>query len=88
MYNPSNPGSNTVMHVNNKIDIFVIFCKAMGHLHDDVIQRLLVESFRLCANRRNIVDQQLPTLLDATCCIRLHTLLHVVGCGCMLLRKV
>ena len=34
------------------------------------------------ANGRNIVDQQLPTLLDITCCVRLHTLLHVVGCCC------
>ena len=40
------------------------------------------------ANGRNIVGQQLPTLLDVTCCIRLHTLLHVVGCCCVLLRKV
>ena len=37
---------------------------------------------RLPANGRNIVDQQLPTLLDVTCCIRLHTLLHPVGCCC------
>ena len=43
---------------------------------------------RLRANGRNIVDQQLPTLLDVTCCVRLHTLLHVVGCCCALLRKV
>ena len=43
---------------------------------------------RLRANGRNIVDQQLPTLLDVTCCVRLHTLLHVVGCCCVLLRKV
>ena len=35
------------------------------------------------ANGRNIVGQQLPTLLDVTCCVRLHTLLHVVGC-CLL----
>ena len=40
------------------------------------------------ANGRNIVGQQLPTLLDVTCCVRLHTLLHVVGCCCVLLRKV
>ena len=40
------------------------------------------------ANGRNIVDQQLPTYLDVTCCVRLHTLLHVVGCSCVLLRKV
>ena len=37
---------------------------------------------RLRANGCNIVDQQLPTLLDVTCCICLHTLLHVVGCCC------
>ena len=40
------------------------------------------------ANGRNIVGQQLPTLLDVTCCVRLHTLLHVVGCCCVLLTKV
>ena len=31
----------------------------------------------------NIVGQQLPTLLDFTCCICLHTLLHVVGSCCV-----
>ena len=31
------------------------------------------------ANGRNIVGQQLPTLSDVTCCVRLHTLLHVVA---------
>ena len=40
---------------------------------------------RLRANGSNIVDQQLPTLLDVTCCVRLHTLLHVVGCCYVLL---
>ena len=30
------------------------------------------------ANGRNIVGQQLPTLLDVTCYVRLHTLLHIV----------
>ena len=39
------------------------------------------------ANGRNIVDQQLPTLLHVTCCVRLYTLLHVVRCCCVL-RKV
>ena len=34
------------------------------------------------ANGRSIVGQQLPALLDVTCCVRLHTLLHVVGCCC------
>ena len=40
------------------------------------------------ANGPNIVGQQLLTLLDVTCCVRLHTLLHVVGCCWMLLRRV
>ena len=31
------------------------------------------------ANGRNIAVQQLPTLLDFTCCVRLHTVLHVVA---------
>ena len=35
------------------------------------------------ANGPNIVGQQLPTLLDVTCCVRLHTLLHVVACCCV-----
>ena len=30
-------------------------------------------------HRRNNVGQQLSTLLDVTCCVRLHTLLHVVA---------
>ena len=29
-------------------------------------------------NECNIVDQQLPALLDVTYCVHLHTLLHVV----------
>ena len=37
---------------------------------------------RLRANGRNIVDQPLPTLLNVTCCVHLHTLLHVVVCCC------
>ena len=43
---------------------------------------------RLRANGHNIVDQQLPTLLDVTCCVGLHTLLRVVEWCCVLLRKV
>ena len=37
-------------------------------------------SFKTLANGRIIVGQQLPTLLDVTCCVRLHILLHVVWC--------
>ena len=31
---------------------------------------------------RSIAGKQLPTLLYVTCCVRLHTLLHVVGSCC------
>ena len=34
------------------------------------------------ANGPKIVGQQLLTLLDITCCVRLHTMLHVVGSCC------
>ena len=37
------------------------------------------EVLRLRANGCNIVGQQLPALLDVTCYVRLHTLLHVVA---------
>ena len=40
------------------------------------------------AKGRNIVGQQLPTLLDVTCSVRLHTLLHIVACSWELLCKV
>ena len=39
------------------------------------------------ANGRNIVGQQLPALLDVTCRVHLHTLLHAVACCWELLRK-
>ena len=37
----------------------------------------------LLAVERNTVSQQLPALLDVTCCVSLQTLLHVVGCCCV-----
>ena len=40
------------------------------------------EELKARANGRNIIGQQLPTLLDVTCCVRLQILLHVVGCCC------
>ena len=40
------------------------------------------------ANGRNIVGQQLPTLLNVTCCVRWHTLLHDVACFSQSLKLV
>ena len=37
---------------------------------------------KLRANGGNIVGQQFLTLFDVTCCVHLHTLLHVVGSCC------
>ena len=56
--------------------------------HENENKNNRVQSLKPRANGRNIVGHQLPTLLDVTCCVRLHTLLHVVGCCCVLLRKV
>ena len=39
------------------------------------------------ANGRNIVGQQIPTSLDVTRYVRLHTLWHVVACCWELLHK-
>ena len=48
-------------------------------LHGTFNQVDNIESIKRCVNGRNIVGQQLPTLLDVTCCVRLHTLLYVVA---------
>ena len=47
-----------------------------------------LSSLKPRTNGRNVVGQQLPTLLDVTCYVRLHTLLHVVACYWEFLRKV
>ena len=46
------------------------------------------QTFRPEQTDATVVGLQLPTLLDVTCCVRVHILLHVVGCCCVLLRKV
>ena len=46
-------------------------------------KRATLSSLKPRANGRNIVGQELPILLDVTCCVRLHTLLHVVGSCCI-----
>ena len=50
--------------------------------------RRLPRRLKPCENGRNIVGHHLPTLLDVICCVRLHTLLHVVPCCWKLLCKV
>ena len=40
------------------------------------------------ANERNIVGQQIPILLDVTCCVLLHTLLYIAACCWELLKLV
>ena len=43
--------------------------------------------WKLLAEKFSPVQTE-ATLLDVTCCVRLHTLLHVVACCCLLFRKV
>ena len=49
-------------------------------LNDSVRANKKLGSLKFSANGCNIVCQHLPTLLDVTCFVRLHTLLHVVVC--------
>ena len=49
-------------------------------LNDSVRVSKKLGSLKSSANGRNIVRQQLPTLLHVTCFVHLHTLLHVVVC--------
>ena len=58
--------------------ITILFCSILGFEDINVMLR---------ANGRNVVCQQLPTLLDVTCCVGLYTLLHVVACCWKVLRK-
>ena len=51
-------------------------------LNDSVRANKKLGSLKFSANGRNIVCQQLPTLLDVTCFVCLCTLLHVVGSCC------
>ena len=85
MYNPSNPGSNTVMHVYNKINTFAIFCQTMGHLHDDVIQRLLVEPLGCLQTDATLLtnnSQHCWMLHVGSVCTPWCMLLNVVACCC------
>ena len=63
-------------------------CRCFARLQSETFRNFLVTRFEPRANGRIIVGQLLPTLRDVTCCVRLHTLFQVVGCCCVLLRKV
>ena len=51
----------------------------LGKHRQNILQDIIV---KLRAIGGNIVAQQLLTLFDVTCCVHLHTLLHVVGSCC------
>ena len=73
--------------------LYVIRCKSVSLTlkqakrasmrYRKVTKRATLSSLKPRAYRRNIVGQQLPILLDVTCCVRLHALLHVVGSCCI-----
>ena len=55
--------------------------------HVNISNVSYIDQLQLRANGRKIVGQQLPTLLDVTCCVRLDTTVVVAWCR-ELLRKV
>ena len=55
--------------------------------HVNISNVSYIDQLQLHANGRKIVGQQLPTLLDVTCCVRLDTTVVVAWCR-ELLRKV
>ena len=56
----------------------LLFLRSRCRRHCRCLSSVLL--IRPRANGSNIVGQQLPTLLNVICCVRLHTLLHVVAC--------
>ena len=70
--------------MSSTFDVYVV-AKAEnqdGDGKENVKKAIAVIRVKSHANGRNIVGQQLPTVLDVTCHGRLHTLLHVVGSCC------
>ena len=61
------------------LNVHFLYISLTWLLHDNNVELL---RFNPGAIRRNIVGQQFTTWLDVTCCVRLHTLLHVVGSCC------
>ena len=90
------PFNNGSCHSNDSLEDFSVYKeKTKGSKYSVQVCFLFSKSllyiFRILkprANGHNIVGRQLPTLLDVTCCARLHILLHVVACCWELLRKV
>ena len=62
------------------LNVHFLYISLTWLLHDNNVELL---RFNPGAIRRNIVGQQFTTRLDVTCCVRLHTLLHVVGSCCV-----
>ena len=62
------------------------FCNACNVIRFNANRQL--RHLKPRANGHNIAGQKLPTLLDFACCVRLHSLLHVVAFCWELLCKV
>ena len=84
------PFNNGSCHSNDSLEDFSVYKeKTKGSKYSVQVCLLFSNSllyiFRMLkprANGHNIVGRQLPTLLDVTCCPRLHILLHVVASCC------
>ena len=80
--------SDTILAGSLYVLMMVHSWNEIRYKYRKIMRIILLHNIRLRANGRNIVNQQLPGLLDVTSCVRLHTLLHVVECCCVLLRKI
>ena len=69
--------------VGNNINI----C-SLGSNSNKILYHVQMVKIKARANARNIVGQQDATLLGPTCYERLHTMLCVVACCCVLVRLV
>ena len=70
--------SDTILAGSLYVLMMVHSWNEIRYKYRKIMRIILLHNIRLRANGRNIVDQQLPGLLDVTSCVRLHTLLHVV----------
>ena len=72
-------------HKDNQTSFINMTRKPQSHVNISNVS--YIDQLQLHANGRKIVGQQLPTLLDVTCCVRLDTPVVVAWCR-ELLRKV
>ena len=65
--------------VVEKVDSTIRQIDSFSCLRKKLSDVLYEHQFIIILHKR-VVGHQLPTLFDVTCCVRLHTLLHILAC--------